>query len=169
MTYEEFKRQAEKIGVNKRCIVERSETACDDVRLQYENGHWYMCQSIWHGSRCKDTLGYRYSWDVDSYDETKSIRYIKPYKKDHYNLEVGDILIETDSKKIKVLGVCGLVYHMSDRDNFEKFDDTYTAEELIAGGLVISEEEDPETITIAGHTYSKRQVERRLEGLEEVK
>ena len=90
-------------------------------------------------------------------------------KKDYYKLEVGDVLMDTDYQKLKVLGVCGLVYHMSERDDFEKFGDTYTVEELMAGGLVISDEEDPETITIAGHTYSKRQVERRLEGLEEVK
>jgi len=169
MTYEEFLKQAEKIGINKRCIIERGETVCDDARLQYENGHWYICQSIWDGANRIDTLGYRYAWVIHEYEEAKNIKYIKPYPKNYYNLEVGDILIETDSKKIKVLGVCGLVYHMSDRDNFAIYDNTYTAEELIARGLVISEEEDPETITIAGHTYSKRQVERRLEGLEEVK
>jgi len=90
-------------------------------------------------------------------------------KKDHYNLEVGDILMDTDYQKLKVLGVCGLVYHMSERDDFAKFDDTYTAEELIAGGLGIYDEEYPDTITVEGRIYVRIEFEKKIEGLEEVK
>ena len=169
MKYEDFEKQAEKIGKGNRCITKKEGKEISDARLQKENGEWFICQDLWDGWGCMDQLGYKFSWSIDEY-YSKKIEYLKPSKKDLSNLEMEDILKGTVGEKRKVLGVCGLVNHMSEVDDFEKYDDGYTAEELEEDGyeLVTDEVEAPETITIAGHTYIKSEVESRLKDLKEV-
>lgn len=72
----------------------------------------------------------------------------KPYLK---NLELvedttkykqGDILINADGDKRKVLGVSGLVYHMSSWKYFYKSDANFTQEQLDEYGYKLYQEED---------------------------
>jgi len=111
MKYEDFKKQAEKIGKGNRCITKKEGKEISDARLQKEHDSWYICQNEWIGSECKDRLGYKFSWVVIEEYTAKEIEYLKPFK---------------------------------------------------------DEVEAPETITIAGHTYIKSEVESRLKDLKEV-
>ena len=111
MKYEDFEKQAEKIGKGNRCITKKEGKAISDARLQKEHDSWYICQNEWDGRNCSDKIGYRFSWVVIEEYTAKEIEYLKPFK---------------------------------------------------------DEVEAPETITIAGHTYIKSEVESRLKDLKEV-
>lgn len=90
------------------------------------------------------------------------------------DVQEGDLIKDRSGDFCRVLGVVGKVVFMSytwskDEDEIEKYGLGYSISELKDYGYTIVDEETPkETITIAGHTYSKKEVEERLEGLEEV-
>ena len=111
MIYEDFIKQAEKIGKGNRCITKKEGKEISDARLQKEHDSWYICQDEWNGWDCINKLGYKFSWVVIEEYTAKEIEYLKPFK---------------------------------------------------------DEVEAPETITIAGHTYLKSEVESRLKDLKEV-
>jgi hypothetical protein len=66
-------------------------------------------------------------------------------KKTLYNLEQGDFIVN-DDEKLKVLGVCGEVYHLSDPFTFNRYSFSVTAEELEEYGYkpLVEEEEKKE-------------------------
>ena len=53
-----------KVGENVKCTI--INTIIKDAKLQKFNGNWYICQNKKDGSKCRDRLGYYYSWCINS-------------------------------------------------------------------------------------------------------
>jgi len=86
-----------------------------DAKISKEgDGSFYICQNKKEGVTAENKLGYNYSWCIvsGSPDDLKrySVTNLKPVKdiSDISNYEVGDILVDEDGDKHKVLGICGL-------------------------------------------------------------
>lgn len=79
----------------------------------------------------------------------------------------GDVLVDKDRFRKKVLGVCGEVYLMSNTDDFNVYDSGWTEKELDDEGFKLKTPES-ETIEINGKKYDRAAVTERLEELDEV-
>ena len=53
-------------GAEIKCVIDGEN--CDDAKIQIEDGYVYICQNISDGDRCKNTLGYKFSWSVSHMD-----------------------------------------------------------------------------------------------------
>jgi hypothetical protein len=88
------------------------------------------------------------------------------------NLEVGDE-IDTGFGIVTVLDMGGRVVFISSIDDKNRFGTGCTKEELIKKGYTIVQnkvdEIEEEVIEIAGHKYSKQEVEEKLKDLKEIK
>jgi hypothetical protein len=104
--------------------------------------------------------------DYGNYSAWYAEHDLTPFKKDLTNLEVGDV-VENDTYKRMVLGICGKVYLMSYHNDFENYYGNYTAKELEKYGFKLVSE-TPETINLLGKTYKKSDIEKALSDLEEV-
>jgi len=167
MNYKDFEKQAKEIGVGNRCIVSIEGAVITDARLQKEGSMWYICQDVKYGLLCKDQLGYKYSWLVDTINYAGGVDYLKPYE---VKYKEGDVLVDGDGDKRMVLGVCGRVYFMSSVNNFEEYNRGFTKEELDKDGFKLFQEEEKErdTINFGGKVYDKKEFEKRIEALKEV-
>ena len=114
-------------------------------------GDMYLCQNVFlaFDDRADDELGYLFSFPVTSADSEEYD--IKLAEKTLDNLEVGDILVSQYRSK-KVLGICGLVYFLSDSDCHNTSSKNYTIEEIKDMYTLKQEEEpedEPEELTMA--------------------
>ncbi len=99
----------------------------EDARISInDNGRPYICQDKQNGAHADDKLGYKYSWGLISDFTDSSVKNLK-LKEDYSQ---GDILVNKDGDKRKILGVCGEVYLMSLTNNFENYTSGYTKYEL---------------------------------------
>ena len=82
------------------------------------NGRFYICQNKYPGVvTAENKLGYKYSWliykgsvgDLEA-NEVTNLKIVGKHKdiSDISSYEVGDILVDEDGDKHKVLGICGL-------------------------------------------------------------
>ena len=85
-----------------------------DAKISVDvDGKLFICQNKWDGGGVGDKLGYDYSWfiggnaDKLSYPEVTNLKPVKDIS-DISTYEVGDILVDEDGDKHKVLGICGL-------------------------------------------------------------
>ena len=81
---------------------------CDiiDGKLHKEEGEWYICQDKADGHDCQNKLGYKYSWKINERDAEKhNLKDLKKVEKTLYNLEIGDIIIDTEGDYRKILSV----------------------------------------------------------------
>lgn len=93
---------------------------------------------------------------------------LTPIIKDMSNLEVGDIVVNTDGGERMVLGICGRVHFMSYKDDFNEVAFSVTKEYLIEDGYTLKQptpETKVETITIGDHKYHKLEVEEALKNI----
>lgn len=58
--------------------------------------------------------------------------------------KVGDILVDEEGDEVKVLGVCGELYFVSENNDFDYFFAPYTIKELRGLGLRLKDSEDDE-------------------------
>lgn len=73
---------------------------------------------------------------------------LEPSEKTLENLEVGDILVDCDGEK-KVLGICGLVYFLSEYGNFDRCGLVgWTLESIKEEGLKLKGESGPKEMTV---------------------
>jgi len=142
----------------------------DDAKISIVgDGRPYICQDIMDGEKTEDKLGYKYSWIIEKDFTHYSITNLRPAEKDWDSLEVGDVVVKGVDER-EVLGICGRIIFISRNGNPNELLDGYTKEELKeADHTIKNSEPTPETITIAGHTYNKSEVESRLSGLKEIK
>ena len=134
------------------------------------NGDFFICQN-----KClsvvtaENKLGYKYSWliykgsvgDLEA-NEVTNLKIVGKHKdiSDISNYEVGDILVDEDGDKHKVLGICGLVVILSARDDFETAGWPRTTRELMKGRHNFKEPKVEDTLigkeltkTIKGKKY----------------
>jgi len=102
-------------------IIQCDVTKIKDAKISINSdGSKYVCQNQKDGNNsAKDKLGYKYSFDIENVTD------LKPLIKDWDNLEIGDE-IGTDNGIKTVLGVCGLVIHLSCIDSPDSYDNGYT-------------------------------------------
>lgn len=65
---------------------------------------------------------------------------LKEFKKEQgldMDYKQGDVLVDKDGNKRKILGVCGEVYHISRPDDFTKYSVGYTKEDLDSWGYTL--------------------------------
>jgi len=129
------------------------------------NGRFYICQNKYPGVvTAENKLGYKYSWEIGSESVADSKLYdvtnLRPAKdiSDIKSYEVGDILLDEDGDRHKVLGICDLVVMLSWGDSFERTGVFYTSQELVSKGYNFEEPKDTLigkelTQTIKGKKY----------------
>ena len=129
------------------------------------NGRFYICQNKYPGVvTAENKLGYKYSWEIGSESVADSKLYdvtnLRPAKdiSDIKSYEVGDILVDEDGDKYKVLGICGLVVILSTSDFDCACETLYTTQELEEEGYYFENSEDTLigkelTQTIKGKKY----------------
>ena len=61
-----------------------------------------------------------------------------------------DILIDEKGNEVKILGICGKVYIISEEDNFSEVEGSYTKKELEGFGFELKEEKDTVGVNIMG-------------------
>ena len=123
------------------------------------DGRVYICQNERDGWNADDKLGYKYSWGIvngsvsDLTDNRVTNLKLKIAKdiSDIKSYEVGDILVDEDGDRRKVLGICGLVVILSAHDDFETVGWPRTTRELMKGGHNFEEPKD----TIIGKELTK--------------
>ena len=62
----------------------------------------------------------------------------------------GDPLIDEKGNEVKILGICGKVYIISEEDNFSEVEGSYTKKELEGFGFELKEEKDTVGVNIMG-------------------
>lgn len=118
-------------------IVKADEVSNDRYLLTTQEKGWTgkVTDVGLHGFDAK-TLSGEWSWVGQVYSNLKYEYFSKggTMPKTLYNLEVGDIVIDDDGDKRKILAVLTTgenpVYAASDCNNFDHADDIYTAKEL---------------------------------------
>lgn len=125
----------------------------EDAKIQEESGKFYICQNVRDGSDCKDKLGYEYSWRIDrgSDNDIKRnyVTNLKLKNKTLDDLQEGDIITDGFCERM-VLGVCGKVYLMSCRGDFDSYATGYTSEDLKGYDFKLKEEkEEVKELTIS--------------------
>ena len=136
-----------------------------DAKISKEgDGSFYICQNKKEGVTAENKLGYKYSWEIGSESVADSKLYdvtnLRPAKdiSDIKSYEVGDILLDEDGDRHKVLGICDLVVMLSWGDSFERTGVFYTSQELVSKGYNFEEPKDTLigkelTQTIKGKKY----------------
>jgi len=119
----------------------------EDARINLNHEFPTICQDIIGGGEKCDHLGYNLTYSFRDIDDIKNL---KLKEKTLDNLEVGDILVGKYGDK-KVLGICGLVYFLSNSDQFDATDSNYTIQEIRKRFTLKKEEyqEEPEELTMA--------------------
>lgn len=170
--YNQFKH-----GQKATCVI--GDEKITDAKISIESGGVFICQDLKNGNNCSDKLGYKFSWillekNKDFEEGYKGVTKLKLSNRTIEDVQEGDLIKDRSGDFCRVLGVVGKVVFMSytwskDEDEIEKYGLGYSISELKDYGYTLVDEETPkETITIAGHTYSKKEVEERLKDLEEV-
>ena len=125
----------------------------EDARIGIDmGGAMYLCQSefLTVDENADNMFGHSDSTAI--YWATCLYYYnVKLKEKTLDNLEVGDILVSQHRSK-KVLGICGLVYFLSDSDCHNTSSKNYTIEEIKDMYTLKQEEEpedEPEELTMA--------------------
>ena len=155
-------------GMKVTCEIEGKEIT--DAKISKDaDGSFFICQDKKRGTGAENKLGYKYSWEignVESADDlndsavtnlkiigkTKDISDIKSY-------EVGDILVDKNGDRRKVLGICDLIIMLSWSSDFERASPLlYTTQELVEEYRFLEELEDTLigkelTQTIKGKKY----------------
>lgn len=109
-------------------------TKIDEGRLHFEGSCWYVCQNKFDGADCKNKQGYKYSFVL--YEDGSNFK-LKEKKMGLENLKVGDVIVNKVGDKKKVLGICGEVYFMSAKDNFNVYYSGYTLHDLKKDGYKV--------------------------------
>lgn len=165
MTLQEFRSTCEKLGEGASVVTKIDGTEITDAKIHKEDGDWYICQNERSGVSCVNKLGYEYSWVVRQEDEAQGISYLSPAKPSKPTLEtlkVGDF-VENRSDKHKVLAVSGLLYWLSEGDNFDRYLGGYTLSELKEYGYKpVQPEVEEETIEIEGKKYTVKEIKKAL-------
>jgi predicted N-acyltransferase len=76
---------------------------------------------------------YEYTFDTswaESWKESYKGKFEVEVEKTLDNLEIGDVLVDCDNSEFKILGKLGLVYFISESDNFNFADDFLTIEQI---------------------------------------
>ena len=131
-----------------------------------------------HGKSIKITDTDGYSLDYQILDSTGEVCEtcdcftavdLEPIEKTLYNLVEGDIIEDGDGNKSEILGVCGKVYILSRRNNFDLGWGFYTVKELEKDGYkpVSQEPSEEKTIDIEGTYYTIAEIKKALKKLEE--
>lgn len=107
-----------------------------------------------NGKRCIMTLS---QLSPLKEDETMDMKY-----------KAGDILVGQNGDKRKVLGVCGLVYFLSDYNYFEFAAYTYTQHQLDNGGFKLYTEDDTDLTEVTAEESKKTLYRRILDITEEI-
>ena len=128
-----------------------------DARISMDMcGDMYLCQNdiLTFDDKADDSLGYSFSFPITSVDSEEYD--IKLKEKTLDDLEVGDILVakrhfNNKACEKKVLGICGLVYFLSEIDDFGISCSNFTIQEIKEDYTLKKEEdqEEPEEITMA--------------------
>ena len=141
-----------------------------DAKISKETGkRFFICQNEKLGVITGSKLGYDYSWLIDSGNpddlrqhHITNLKIIGKHKdiSDIKSYEVGDILVDEDGDRRKVLGICGLVVILSAHDDFETVGWPRTTRELMKGGHNFKEPKVEDTLigkeltkTIKGKKY----------------
>ena len=123
----------------------------NDARIVIDgDGRMHVCQNLVSGINILERFGYKYTW-VSNMGSGAFITNLKLKEKTLDDLEVGDILVGVYGNK-KVLGICGLVYFLSDSDCHNTSSKNYTIEEIKDMYTLKQEEEpedEPEELTMA--------------------
>jgi len=151
-------------GMKVTCEIEGKKIT--DAKISKDaNGDLFICQN-----KCpsvvtaENKLGYKYSWEIGSESVADSKLYdvtnLRPAKdiSDIKSYEVGDILVDEDGDRRKVLGICGLVVIISTSDFERASSSSYTTQELEEEGYYFENSEDTLigkelTQTIKGKKY----------------
>ena len=126
------------------------------------NGDFFICQN-----KClsvvtaENKLGYKYSWliykgsvgDLEA-NEVTNLKIVGKHKdiSDISSYEVGDILVDENGDRRKVLGICDLIIMLSWSSDFERASPLlYTTQELVEEYRFLEELED----TLIGKELTK--------------
>lgn len=127
-------------------------------KIQVEGKQFYLCQNIKNGSRCSDTLGYQYSWYVDSgskYDISrngvKDFKLLTPTDVETYkDFNKGDVLAcrSGDGRTLTIDGKIGetLIGRFSSEYTLGGSPGLFTAEDLYKREWRLKYEPDEEDI-----------------------
>ena len=152
-----------KHGMKVTCEIEGKEIT--DAKISKDaDGSFFICQDKKRGTGAENKLGYKYSWEIGSESVADSKLYdvtnLRPAKdiSDIKSYEVGDILVDEDGDRRKVLGICGLVVIISTSDFERASSSPYTTQELEEEGYYFENSEDTLigkelTQTIKGKKY----------------
>jgi hypothetical protein len=77
MTFEEFVRIAERIGVGNPVTIELKDGMKFEAKFQKKGKDWYICQNYKAGTSCDDKLGYAHSWVVTNSNDLQGHMHIK--------------------------------------------------------------------------------------------
>jgi len=149
-------------------------------KIQEEDGYLYLCQNEAPGSSCRDTLGYKYSWNIDNNSDNNSEKLLKTNNVTHFriipktldDIDEGDFLVK-DGSYIKVLGRAGQVmfttYSSEDlkkcqENNLYKYTATISA--LKRDGWEVYQEEGVETDDVTIEVEGNKKVISRRSAIE---
>ena len=110
----------------------------------------YICQNERQGDYTNNKFGFAYSWLTETYNDfythndVTDIVILERTIQD--GLIEGDIIVDTNRYKRKILGICGKVIFISAHKNFTSVGNYYTLERLIKNGFKLEEESENELI-----------------------
>lgn len=171
--YNQFK-QGKKVT----CKIEGKKITDAKINI-HKNGDVLICQNKKDGYATSNKLGYKYSWRLlyknqDFEEGNDSVFNLKLEDRTIEDVQEGDLIEDKVGNFHRVLGKAGKAVFLSRAWSKNEGENRYyhcgfTISELKEEGYtLVDETKKEETITIAGHTYSKQEVEERLKDLEEV-
>jgi len=111
-----------KVGAKVKCFIAR--VKIEDGTIQEKDGMFYICQNKIDGERCKDILGYKYSWRIGSGSakelSEESVTEFRIIISDIEDAQEGDIIVSPKYKR-KVLGRIGKIIFASCLDKLEEY------------------------------------------------
>lgn len=159
MKFTDFKKAVSRLKTGDRveCCIEGREIK--DAKINIIVDEYYICQNIVSGADEYILDDYEYSLLVVDDSSSEEIDYIRLFKKTLYNLEVGDIIEDSDGFNVMILGVHegdNPLYHVSEDDDYNIACDNYMASELDKQGFKIKVHNN--IIEIGGKEYDEIKV-----------
>lgn len=139
-----------KHGDRVKCTIEGADI--DDARISIDkDGTIFICQNKKAGWIADDTLGYRYSWELDKEFENHDVTNLRHAEKSFDYPDIGDEYVDDRGKSRFVLGVAGRVIFLSSPLSKDDFCSILTKEQLIILGYTIANDkpkEEPTEMTL---------------------
>ena len=132
-----------KHGDRVKCTIDG--TDIDDARISIDTDRTpFICQNEKGGRYAEDTLGYKFSWQLNDDFTDNYVTNLRHAEKSFDYPEIGDEYTRRFGNSRFVLGAAGRVIFLSSAKDKDSFDCIYTKEKLIKHGYIIVQDEPNE-------------------------